>query len=110
MLERTRYTDGLAAIYPPMMYVIMALDLLGFAPDHPDRVEAQKQFDALMVDDGQRFFFQPCYSVVWDTAIAAFALGESLAASERCSAPLRRLAAHEGSEAQGRLVGEASEY
>ena len=76
MLERTHYTDGLAAIYPPMMYVIMALDLLGLAPDHPDRVEAQKQFDALMVDDGRRFFFQPCYSVVWDAAIAAFALGE----------------------------------
>jgi squalene-hopene/tetraprenyl-beta-curcumene cyclase len=77
MLARTRYSDGLAAIYPPMQYVIMALDLLGYGPDHPDRVEAQKQFDALMVDDGERFFFQPCYSVVWDTAIAAFALGEA---------------------------------
>ena len=76
MLQRTRYTDGLAAIYPPMQYVIMALDLLGYAPDHPDRVEAQRQFDALMIDDGRRFFFQPCFSVVWDTAIAAFALGE----------------------------------
>ncbi len=60
-----------------MMYVIMALDLLGYAPDHPDRVEAQKQFDGLLVDDGKRFFFQPCFSVVWDAAIAAFALGES---------------------------------
>jgi squalene-hopene/tetraprenyl-beta-curcumene cyclase len=77
MLERTRYTDGVAAIYPPMMYVIMALDLLGYPPDHPDRVEAQKQFDNLMVNDGGRFFFQPCFSVVWDAAIAAFALGES---------------------------------
>jgi squalene-hopene/tetraprenyl-beta-curcumene cyclase len=77
MLARTRYSDGLAGIYPPMMYVIMALDLLGYAPDHPDRVEAQKQFDALLVDDGKRFFFQPCFSVVWDAAIAAFALGES---------------------------------
>ncbi|MBZ5609721.1 MAG: squalene--hopene cyclase [Acidobacteriia bacterium] len=77
MLERTRYTDGLAAIYPPMMYVIMAQDVLGYPPDHPDRMEAQKQFDALLVDDGRRFFFQPCYSVVWDAAIAAFALGES---------------------------------
>jgi len=55
----------------------MALDLLGYGPDHPDRVEAQKQFDALMVDDGERFFFQPCFSVVWDTAIVAFALGEA---------------------------------
>jgi squalene-hopene/tetraprenyl-beta-curcumene cyclase len=77
MLERTRYSDGLAAIYPPMMYVIMALDLLGYPADHPDRVEAQKQFDALLVDDGRRFFFQPCFSVVWDAAIASFALGES---------------------------------
>ena len=41
MLERTKHTDGLAAIYPPMMYVIMALDLLGYPQDHPERVEAQ---------------------------------------------------------------------
>jgi squalene-hopene/tetraprenyl-beta-curcumene cyclase len=77
MLEHTRYTDGVAAIYPPMMYVIMALDLLGYAPDSPERMEAQRQFDNLMVDDG-RFFFQPCFSVVWDTAIAAFSLGEAV--------------------------------
>jgi squalene-hopene/tetraprenyl-beta-curcumene cyclase len=77
MLEHTRYTDGVAAIYPPMMYVIMALDLLGYAPDSPERLDAQRQFDRLMVNDGNRFFFQPCFSVVWDTAIAAFALGEA---------------------------------
>jgi squalene-hopene/tetraprenyl-beta-curcumene cyclase len=77
MLEHTRYSDGLGAIYPPMMYIIMALDLLGYPPDHPDRREAESQFDRLLVDDGQRFFFQPCFSVLWDTAIAAFALGES---------------------------------
>ncbi|HYL35937.1 MAG TPA: squalene--hopene cyclase [Bryobacteraceae bacterium] len=77
MLERTHYSDGLGAIYPSMMYVIMALDVLGYPPEHPDRVEAQKQFDALLVDDGKRFFFQPCFSVVWDAAIAAFAAGES---------------------------------
>lgn len=77
MLERTRYTDGLAGIYPPMQYTIMALDLLGYGLHHPDRVEAQHQFDRLMVDDGGRFFFQPCFSVVWDTAIVAFALGEA---------------------------------
>ncbi len=76
ILERTRYTGGLAAIYPPMQYVIMALDLLGYPPSHPDRQEAQDQFDKLMVDEGGEFFFQPCFSVVWDTAIAAYALGE----------------------------------
>ena len=31
----------------------------------------------LLVDDERGFFFQPCFSVVWDTAIAAYALGES---------------------------------
>lgn len=88
-LERTKYTDGLGAIYPSMQYVIMALDLLGYPPDHPDRVEAQKQFDRLLVNDADgRFYFQPCFSVVWDTAIAAYALGESglapESAMERC--------------------------
>lgn len=81
MLEHTRYSGGVAAIYPPMMYVIMALDLLGYGPETPERIEAQRQFDNLMVDDARdgkrRFFFQPCFSVVWDTAIAAFALGEA---------------------------------
>ncbi|MBM3784794.1 MAG: squalene--hopene cyclase [Acidobacteria bacterium] len=77
ILERTQHTDGLAAIYPPMMYTIMALDLLGHEPGDPDRDEAERQFDNLMVDDGQRFFFQPCFSVVWDTAIAMHALGEA---------------------------------
>ncbi len=89
ILERTRYSDGLGAIYPPMMYVIMALDVLGYPPDHPDRAEAQRQFDRLMSDDGERFFFQPCFSPVWDTAIAAFALGRG---PERDGAALRRAA------------------
>ena len=82
MLDRTQLSDGLGAIYPPMMYLIMALDLLGFAPDHPDRIEAQRQFDRLLVDDGERFFFQPCFSPVWDTGIAMYALAESGCAPE----------------------------
>lgn len=82
MLERTRYSDGLAAIYPSMMYVVMALDVLGYPENHPDVEEATRQFMGLMVDrasnaDDPGFFFQPCFSPVWDTAIAAHALGES---------------------------------
>jgi squalene-hopene/tetraprenyl-beta-curcumene cyclase len=77
MLERFRYSDGLGAIYPPMMYAIMALDLLGYGPDRPERVEAQRQFERLLVDRDGRFYFQPCFSPVWDTAIVMFALGEA---------------------------------
>ena len=82
LIEHTRHSEGLGAIYPAMMYAIMAMDALGYAPDHPDRAEAMRQFERLMVDDERGFFFQPCYSVVWDTAIAGFALAESGAAPE----------------------------
>jgi squalene-hopene/tetraprenyl-beta-curcumene cyclase len=75
MIERLSHSDGLGAIYPPMMYSVMALDVLGYAKDDPLRVEALRQFNNLMVDDGDRFFFQPCFSPVWDTAIAAYAIG-----------------------------------
>ena len=89
MIGHTRHSHGVAAIYPPMQYVIMALDLLGYPPDHPHRVEAEKQFERLLVDDGERFFFQPCFSVVWDTAIAAHALGEG---GHAASSAMRRCA------------------
>ncbi len=83
MLERMKHSEGLGAIYPPMQYSVMALDVLGYAKDHPVRVEAIRQFDRLMVDDGETLFFQPCFSPVWDTAIGSYALGEALEVSPR---------------------------
>ncbi len=77
MLERMKHSQGLGAIYPPMQYSIMAMDVLGYAPDNPLRLEAIRHFDDLMVDDGKELFFQPCFSPVWDTAIGGFALGEA---------------------------------
>jgi squalene-hopene/tetraprenyl-beta-curcumene cyclase len=81
MLERMKHSEGLGAIYPPMQYSVMALDVLGYPQDHPVRVEAIRHFDRLMVDDGKTLFFQPCFSPVWDTAIGAYAIGEARAAS-----------------------------
>ena len=72
-----KHAHGLGAIYPPMQYSIMALDVLGYPPDSPVRKEAVRQFENLIVDDGETFFFQPCFSPVWDTAIGAYALGEA---------------------------------
>ncbi len=77
MLERFEHSDGLGAIYPPMMYAVMALDALGYKPDHPLRRRALEQFESLLTDDGRSFFFQPCFSPVWDTANAAYALAQS---------------------------------
>ncbi|HEY6345336.1 MAG TPA: squalene--hopene cyclase [Bryobacteraceae bacterium] len=81
VLARTRHSGGLGAIYPSMMYVVMMLDLLGYTPDHPDRAEAERAFLELLVEeqgnDQSGFFFQPCYSVVWDTGIVGYVLGEA---------------------------------
>jgi squalene-hopene/tetraprenyl-beta-curcumene cyclase len=89
MIERLDGSDGLAAIYPAMQYSVMALDVLGFAPEHPRRKAAVDEYFRLMVDDERGFFFQPCFSPVWDTAIAAFALMEAeipaAGAIERCA-------------------------
>jgi squalene-hopene/tetraprenyl-beta-curcumene cyclase len=77
MIERLEGSDGLGAIYPAMQYSVMALDVLGMATEHPRRKAALDEFFRLMVDDERGFFFQPCFSPVWDTAIAAFALTEA---------------------------------
>jgi squalene-hopene/tetraprenyl-beta-curcumene cyclase len=78
MTERFDGSDGLGAIYPSMQYAIMALDQLGYSKEHQERRRAQAEFDKLMVDsDTSGFFYQPCFSPVWDSAIAGFALGEA---------------------------------
>jgi squalene-hopene/tetraprenyl-beta-curcumene cyclase len=77
MIERFQASDGLGAIYPPMMYAVMALDVLGYRPDHPLRVEALRQFFHLLTDNEQQFYFQPCFSPIWDTSIASYALGQA---------------------------------
>ena len=77
ILDRTRHTEGLGAIYPAMMYFIMALEALDYPEDHPDLVEAIRHFESLLIETPGRFQFQPCVSPIWDTAICAFAMGEA---------------------------------
>ncbi len=89
ILDRIRFSDGLGAIFPSMMYFVMALEAMNYADDHPDLLEGIRQFDSLMVETEDRLQFQPCFSPVWDTALAVFALGE-LGIGERTA--LRRAA------------------
>ncbi|HOL73138.1 MAG TPA: squalene--hopene cyclase [Bryobacteraceae bacterium] len=91
ILERTRNSDGLGAIYPAMQYTLMALDALGYDRDHPDFVEALRQFDGLLTEKEDELYFQPCFSPVWDTAQAMFSLGET-GAARRCEEAMRKAA------------------
>jgi hypothetical protein len=88
-----------------MMYSVMALDVLGYAKDDPLRVEALRHFDRLMVDDGERFFFQPCFSPVWDTAIAAYALARRRARARSAGRPTGCCAKRSGARAIGPSSG-----
>jgi squalene-hopene/tetraprenyl-beta-curcumene cyclase len=76
VIDHTRYSDGLGAIYPAMMYQVMALNALGYAEDHPDMLDALGHFEGLFRESADNLSFQPCFSPVWDTAYAAFAVGE----------------------------------
>ncbi len=74
MLERFADSDGLGAIFPPMIYTVVGLRSLGYADDSPEMRYALKQIDDLMIEEGDRIRVQPCVSPVWDTALAVNAL------------------------------------
>ncbi|MGA1237464.1 MAG: squalene--hopene cyclase [Limisphaerales bacterium] len=77
MLERFEGSDGLAAIFPGILYSIIALKALGYPDDHP---EVQRQNDHLYKlhhETEDQVWFEPCLSPVWDTVITLICLRES---------------------------------
>ena len=84
MLERFDGSDGLGAIFPPIVWSIVALRAMGCDEDAPEVEECWRQLEALVErepDGGLRI--EPCRSPVWDTALSLIALVESGAAASR---------------------------
>ena len=77
LLERMDGSEGLGAIFPPMVYMLIVFRALGYADDHPRVVEAQKQLRDFYIEEGDTIRLQPCVSPVWDTGLALHALAES---------------------------------
>jgi squalene-hopene/tetraprenyl-beta-curcumene cyclase len=77
MRERFADSDGLGAIFPPIIYTVVCLRCLGHADDSPDMGWALKQLDDLMIEDGDTLRLQPCFSPVWDTALTLKALADA---------------------------------
>ncbi len=79
ILERTKgeHADGLGAIFPPMVYIIIAFRCLGYSDDDPNVQQAWRQLDRLMIEEEDHIRLQPCFSPVWDTGIATYALAEA---------------------------------
>ncbi|MFM8292311.1 MAG: squalene--hopene cyclase [Planctomycetia bacterium] len=84
MLERFGGSDGLGAIFPPIVWSIVALRAMGCAEDAPEVREAWRQLDGLVEPepDGETRI-EPCRSPVWDTAITLIGLAEAAAAGDR---------------------------
>ncbi len=74
MRERFNDSDGLGAIFPPMIYTVVALRCLGVKDQDAEMLWALKQLDDLMIEEGETLRLQPCVSPVWDTAMVLNAL------------------------------------
>ncbi|WJF91832.1 squalene--hopene cyclase [Paraburkholderia bonniea] len=75
--ERLNGEDGLGAIFPAMANAVMMYDVLGYPEDHPQRAQARRAIDRLLVIKDDEAYCQPCLSPVWDTSLAAHALLET---------------------------------
>jgi squalene-hopene/tetraprenyl-beta-curcumene cyclase len=74
MRERFVDSDGRGAIFPPMIYTVVALRCLGVRDNDPEMKWALKQLDDLIIEEGDTLRVQPCVSPVWDTAMVLNAL------------------------------------
>jgi squalene-hopene/tetraprenyl-beta-curcumene cyclase len=82
MLEHCEDTDGLGAIFPPMIYSVVALRCLGYDVESPEVQWALQRLEELQIVEGDRVRVQPCLSPVWDTAIATIALADARLAED----------------------------
>ena len=74
ILERLDDSDGLGAIFPPIVNTILALRCLGYADDHPAVRSQLEELERLVIEEDDSARVQPCLSPVWDTAMALHCL------------------------------------
>ncbi|GAB4555646.1 MAG: squalene--hopene cyclase [Phycisphaerales bacterium] len=70
-------TQGVGAIFPPMVYLQIACKALGYERTHPVLVNAEKQLDAFIIELDDHVRIEPCFSPVWDTGTALYAVTEA---------------------------------
>ena len=74
ILERFDDSDGLGAIFPPIVWSVIALKCLGYDDDSPEVLACLEELEKLAIDEGETRRLQPCQSPVWDTTITLRAL------------------------------------
>lgn len=84
MLDRFVDSDGLGAIFPPIVWSRIALECMGYDRKSAEVRYCDEQLDVLVYEaaDGSHLRVQPCESPVWDTTIAMRALDMAGVAQE----------------------------
>ncbi|MCE5199098.1 MAG: squalene--hopene cyclase [Armatimonadota bacterium] len=77
MLEHFEHSAGLGAIFPPMIYALIAMRALGYDDGHPQVQWAMDELEKLEIEEPETLRLQPCVSPVWDTVIAMNALADA---------------------------------
>jgi squalene-hopene/tetraprenyl-beta-curcumene cyclase len=77
LLERMENSEGLGAIFPPMVYMLIVFRALGYPDDDPTVVKAHKDLRDFYIEEGDTIRLQPCVSPVWDTSLAMHSLAEA---------------------------------
>jgi squalene-hopene/tetraprenyl-beta-curcumene cyclase len=77
LIERMENSEGLGAIFPPMVYMLIVFKALGYPDNHPMVVKGHKELVDFFIHEGDTIRLQPCVSPVWDTGIALHALAET---------------------------------
>ena len=90
ILERLESSDGLGAIFPPIVNCIYAFHSLGHRVDEPLILKQLEELEKLEIEEGDTLRLQPCFSPVWDTVLTMNALLD--AGTEPGSAPMQRAA------------------
>ncbi|MGZ3575709.1 MAG: squalene--hopene cyclase [Vulcanimicrobiaceae bacterium] len=91
IVDRQEADGSWGGIQPPWVYSLIALDLEGFALDHPVMRKGLAGTDVFKIDDDEGWRFQACMSPVWDTAWVVRAL--AAAGFEREHPVMRRAVA-----------------
>ncbi len=77
MIEHFEKSNGIGAIFPPIINSIIALRCLGYPLDHPVMQSQIKELEGLEIEERETLRVAPCFSPVWDTALTMVALAES---------------------------------
>ena len=74
MLQHSQNSDGIGAIFPPIINSIIALRCLGYDLDHPATRAQIHELERLEIEERDTLRVAPCFSPVWDTALTMVSL------------------------------------